>query len=172
LISLSKMAALPVCFCAMAVFHSQSLLVSAQDSHQDSAHDSQFVFDTASIHLDAPNGMGGMTSISFQSDRYQASHVDLRTVLKEASDDLFTAVQKPSLPSSGRIDPSFPQLSAAPHPRINPNQPCAICYLHSYSVPTIIASPSSAQYSVRFLPIPFARYKARSAARINSIDEI
>jgi len=44
----------------------------------------QFVFDTASIHLDDPHGMGGSTSISFQSGRYHASHVDLRTVLKEA----------------------------------------------------------------------------------------
>lgn len=73
---LSKVAALAVCYCLVAVLHSQVAVASPQDS--------RFVFDTASIHPDDPHGIGGMTSISFQSDRYQASHVDLRTLLKEA----------------------------------------------------------------------------------------
>jgi uncharacterized protein (TIGR03435 family) len=72
----SKVAALALCFCPIVVLHSQAILASPQDN--------RFVFDTASIHPDDPHGMGGMTSISFQSDRYQASRVDLRTVLKEA----------------------------------------------------------------------------------------
>jgi uncharacterized protein (TIGR03435 family) len=73
---LSKTTALAVGCCLMLVLHSQATHVPSQDN--------KFVFDTASIHPDDPHEMGGRTSISFQSDRYQASHVDLRTLLKEA----------------------------------------------------------------------------------------
>jgi bla regulator protein blaR1 len=49
-----------------------------------STADARFVFETASIHPDDPHVMYGATRISFESDRYEASHVDLRTLVEEA----------------------------------------------------------------------------------------
>ena len=72
---LLKMTGLAVCCCAVGVLHSQATSAPPQEN--------TFVFDTALIHPDDPSGVGGMTSISFQMDRYQASHLDLRTMLRE-----------------------------------------------------------------------------------------